>query len=403
MTDMLVLTQSIDVSPALVYRALTNDMLQRLWLCDTNRINSRVGGNYFLSWNDGYCAVGEFTALEPDSRVSYTWLGKGEPGPSQVDITLSPASHGTVVEVRHSGLGSGEAWESVAAELQKGWKSGLENLKYLLENGLDLRIQRRPMMGVSLEGMNAGLAQKIGVPVTEGMLISGVGKGMAAANAGLQGNDVVVGMDGKTITDWGSMAAVLSSHRGGDTIQVEYYRGSEKHAVSMTLSQRPKPNIPPTPSAMAEVAQTMMAELQTELDQLMDGVPESAMSHRPAPEEWSANEVLAHLIWTERHQQMTMWGIAGGDDALAWPDNNVLQLAGTLAVYKTGEELAAELKRSQAETVAAILAIPASLVENKGGYAQLAILATNFADHVRDHFTQMRQAIAAAKEAAVAS
>ena len=52
-----------------------------------------------------------------------------------------------------------------------------------------------------------------------------------------------------------------------------------------------------TPAAIVEKVQAAMAELrQAALD-----VPPARFSERPAPEEWSANEVMAHVIAAGRH------------------------------------------------------------------------------------------------------
>jgi len=68
---------------------------------------------------------------------------------------------------------------------------------------------------------------------------------MGAQHAGLQKNDVLVGMAGKPITnDFNSLPNAIEGKKGGDVIEVVFYRGAEKMTVNMELSKRPMPDVP---------------------------------------------------------------------------------------------------------------------------------------------------------------
>jgi uncharacterized protein YndB with AHSA1/START domain len=396
MSDTLTFTQTINVSPDLVYHAFTNAMTLRRWLCDNAQVQGRVESSLFLSWNRGYYAVGEFTALEPDKRVAFTWHGRKEPAPTHVEVAFAPEGDGTRVELKHSGVGLEPAWEETRTQFKIGWKTGLENLKYMLETGMDLRVVRRPLLGIMPMSLDAEAARRLGVPVQEGLRLDGVQDGLAAANAGLQAGDVMVSLDGKPVVDFLTLMAAVGSHRAGDTVDVTYYRGSAKRTVSLVFSPRPMPEVPAGPAELAETLRSTYAELDAELDALVAGAPEGYLSRRPAPDEWSANEVLAHLIHTERIHQVTIWLTVGGDDSLWWPDNNYTHIAGALAICPTSTELIKELKRAEAATVAMAAALPVSFMKQKASFVALSTMLTGETPHTRGHFEQMRRAIAAA-------
>lgn len=399
MSDSMIFVRSINAPAAAVYHAWTNAMALREWLCDGGQVDARVGGSLLLSWRIGYTMMGEYTVLEPGQKVAFTWMGKGEPGATQVEVTLKPDGSGTQVEVTHSGVGSGEAWDAVRQQMNDGWNESLENLQSILETGLDQRIMRRPMLGIYPSPLTAESAAKLRVPVREGTHITGVVDGLGAKAAGLQTDDVLVSLGGYAINDYPSMAAALSHFRGGDTVAIVFYRGPEKYEANMTLSKRPEPEMPESAAALAEKIKAGQAQVEAELDQLLNGVPEQALSQRPVPDEWSANENLAHLIWSERFSHMGLWGAAGGDDSIPWPDNGPLHLVGTLAAYPTSAELVAELKRAHAATAAMAAALPESFMQRKGSLRTIAqsLIATPV--HTRQHFDQMRRAIEALKQA----
>ena len=186
--------QHIRVPPSQVYYAFTNATALREWLCDVATTLPQPGGRLYLAWHRGYYACGEYTALEKDKEVAFTWQGRGEPGQTQVRVSLSEKDDGTLVSLAHERIGAGEGWAQPAREFQTGWKNGLENLTSVLETGEDLRFTLRPMLGIIGNDFTPEQAKALGVPVTEGLRLGGVVEGLGAQNAGLQADDVIVGM-----------------------------------------------------------------------------------------------------------------------------------------------------------------------------------------------------------------
>jgi uncharacterized protein YndB with AHSA1/START domain len=400
MSDTFTFTQTVTAAPKTVYRAFTSPMLLRHWFCDRCEVAPREGGSYFFAWNAGHHAMGVFTRLEPERAIAFTWRGMSDPAETWVEVTLTPEGDATRVEVSQGGIGQGEDWENLRREIARGWQYSLENLQSVVETGIDQRFARRPMLGIMPDVLTEEIAGKLGVPVTEGMSISSVVEGMGAQAAGLESGDVIVSLAGVAVKDWGTLQGALSRLQAGDTTEVEFYRGSEKRRVDMTLSKRQMPEIPLTPGELADALREKHMQLDAELDQLVAGIPEEIMAARPGANEWSANENLAHLIFTERFQQMWLWSIVGGDDWIGWRDNNITQIAGILAVHPSSAELIAEFKRAEASTAAAVAALPASFPqEYKSAYIQWGQNQLNLSDHTREHLEQMRLAVEAVKQA----
>lgn len=401
MSDHLTFTQFVSRPAKDVYWAFTNAMGLREWLCDNSFLRLEVGGPLLLIWNGIYDVYCTFTALETDKHLAFTWQGTGEPGVMAVDVTLTPQDDGTAITLVHSKLGEGEVWQKTRTQVHAAWESALHNLKSVMETGLDRRIQDRPMLGIYLGPFDAEIAKRLGVPTENGTLLTGVIEGMGAQAAGLQGDDVIVTLDDQPAGTFNEFNAVIRQHKGGDTIPVEFYRGAQKHRVMMTLTKRPEPNVPAAPAELAERLRATHAQLNAELDAVLAGVPEAILAQPPAPGEWSVNDVLAHLIWSERFLQTLHHGVSGGDDYIAWPDNGVLHLAGILGAYPTGEALLAEFKRQQVQTVAQLVAYPEDLLTSRRGtFVRLVQNLDGWTGHVTVHTAQIRAAIEAAREKA---
>src|SRR5262245_20886599 len=108
MSEEIILTfeQTVEAPASAVYYAFTNSMALQEWLCTHSQVEARVGGRVYLHWQQGYYTAGEFTTLEKDKQVAYTWQGRKEAGQSQVDITLMAENGRTHIYLAHAGLGA---------------------------------------------------------------------------------------------------------------------------------------------------------------------------------------------------------------------------------------------------------------------------------------------------------
>jgi uncharacterized protein YndB with AHSA1/START domain len=397
--------QTIHAPAAEAYRAFTRSVAMREWMCDGAVVDARPGGRLYVWWNSGYYAAGEFTALEPDHRVACTWQGRGEPGASQVEVVITPAGDDVEVTLTHGGFGAGDAWEKTRGESQDGWTQGMEDLKSVLETGQDLRFVLRPLLGIYVDEFNAEIAARLGVPVSEGTLLGGVVAGMGAQAAGLRAGDVIVALAGRPANNYPELVSALQPYRAGDRVPVEFYRGSERGTTEMALSRRPIPETPATPAALAERVRQRHTELIAELEGCLAGVTDAEAAHHPAAGEWSALEVIAHLIAGEIENHIWIGDLLNDDER--WSDrfeNPTIVAARVQAIAGVTPALAemiAAFKRRLAETAAMVAALPPAFVAHKGtcwrlGHSLLTPLESP--GHFQEHAAQIRAAVAAARQ-----
>jgi uncharacterized protein YndB with AHSA1/START domain len=382
-----------------VYLAITNATLLRRWLCDVATVDPKIGGRFYAAWNNGFYASGEYTLLETDREVGLQWVGRSDPGPTQVLIKLIDQAEGTRVMLEHSGIGSSPAWDVTRQQVEAGWKIALENLASVIGSGEDLRITLRPMLGVITGEYNENVAGELGVPVSDGLRLSSVVDGLGAEAAGLQKDDVLIRMDGAGVTGWNELAAVLQRHRAGDTILVEYYRGAVLMKTDLTLSRRQIPPIPWTIEGLATAVKDSYRDLSAELDQLMDGVTEVEASFRPLPEAWGIKEILAHLIHGERFSGYFIGGIVSNQEQWTddWEGNLQCQVDATVAAFPTLTSLVDELKHLYVENATLHAALPVELPKHKAAYWYLAYNALQPQYHFQEHAEEIRSLIKAAR------
>jgi uncharacterized protein YndB with AHSA1/START domain/uncharacterized damage-inducible protein DinB len=399
-TIVLSFKQLVKTTPQNAYRAFTNATDLRNWLCNVATVVPRPGGRFYLWWESGYYTTGEYTEVETGEKVSFTWFGRGEPAATQVEVTFAVLNGGTLVSLDHSGVGSGEEWAQTEAEMEMGWKNALENLASVCETGEDLRFVSRPMLGIILDEFNEEIAEKLGVPVTEGIRLRGTVDGMGAQTAGLQENDVLVSIGGSSTMDFDSLNNALSPHKAGDILEVTYFRGAEKQSVQMTLSGRPIPEIPPTAQQLADAVAIIYKDIETRLDEFLAGISEDEASFKASAADWSVKGILGHLIHTERSYFQDIDESVRGYQRFAddYGDNIDEMTEATIASYPTIKDLLEEYKRNMAETLYFLAHLPDEFVSRKGSYWRLAYNFLQDPYHFDGHMGQMQAALDAARK-----
>lgn len=127
---------------------------------------------------------------------------------------------------------------------------GYQGLSFAVPIDLAARIEKQiiaqghathAQLGVSIQEMNANLAQSFGRAKAEGALVSSVTPGSAAARAGLQPGDVILKANGQPITESGDLPALVDKATPGETIKLEVWRRGSTHELAATLGEAKQP------------------------------------------------------------------------------------------------------------------------------------------------------------------
>ena len=98
------------------------------------------------------------------------------------------------------------------------------------------RVQRGKL-GVTIQGMTGDLAAGLGLAGSHGALVSDVTPGSAAAKAGLKRGDVIVGFQGRTVTDNNALRNEIAGTKPGSTVTLEVLRDGKSQQMKATLDE----------------------------------------------------------------------------------------------------------------------------------------------------------------------
>jgi S1-C subfamily serine protease len=110
-----------------------------------------------------------------------------------------------------------------------------------------------PFLGVVTRPVTASMARIFNLPVGRGLLIESVAAGSGADRAGLHGGtdqavvegesyqlggDVITKADGMDVTTTERLREIVSQHKPGETVSIEYYRGTEPFKAEVKLGRQ---------------------------------------------------------------------------------------------------------------------------------------------------------------------
>jgi len=161
-------------------------------------------------------------------------------GMLQTDAAINPGnSGGALVDAAGQLVGINTAGASASVAQNVGFAISIDGAAPIVN---ELAAGHSPSGGSTPQAARAWL----GVIVTTGsggVSISSVVPGGPAASAGLRAGDLIVGVDGTTISTPADLTAALSSHKPGDSVQVTVTSQGTQRTVTVKLGTRPA-NLP---------------------------------------------------------------------------------------------------------------------------------------------------------------
>jgi putative serine protease PepD len=109
-------------------------------------------------------------------------------------------------------------------------------------------------LGISGHALSKEVAETYNLPVDAGVLVASVTDGSGADRAGLQGGetevvvagetyvlggDIIVGIDGVSISSVEELRDAIAAHQPGQKVRLKLFRGAKKTSVTVTLGRQP--------------------------------------------------------------------------------------------------------------------------------------------------------------------
>jgi len=385
--------------PEKVFGAVSRAVEWRDWLCAEARMDSGPKPGWQAKWANGYRAWGAVTGSTPPRRLTLSWKDAEGQVPSRVTFTLKPEGAATRLWLVHDRFGKGESAARRFRDARRAWAGSLETMKSIVETGIDLRIARRPVVGVNVDTVDPAAAAAFGVPAGA-LKLTAVVPGLPAQAAGLAAGDVILTLDGRKILDYPLFLGVLQRHASGDRVEVTVLRDGAKLSVTLDLAGRPMPEYPADPEQMAARSREVYRGVFEELERVLAGVGEEEASRPEAPGRWSVKEVLAHLSVCERDSQLfTTLDIMGEPvDVAGNPTIAAERLRAAIAVTPTVAGLAARYRADVEESHRILAGLRPEARDHKATYRRISQGLLDYAEHAKGHLRQMRRILAAVRK-----
>jgi len=158
----------------------------------------------------------------------------------QTDASINPGnSGGALVNMRGELVGINSAIISRSGgNVGIGFAVPSKIARSIMRQILDFGEVRRGLLGVTIQTIDDESAEALGTEVDHGALITGIEPGSAAEKAGLQVDDIIVGIDGRRINNNRELANAIGLKGSGEEVRIEYVRDGRNKAVMAELGER---------------------------------------------------------------------------------------------------------------------------------------------------------------------
>jgi S1-C subfamily serine protease len=172
----------------------------------------------------------------------------------QTDASINPGnSGGPLLDAngRVIGINSQIATGGGQGSVGIGFAVPVNTAKQLLPDLRAGETIERAYLGVQMQDVTKQLAEDLNLASDKGALIVEVTQDSPADKAGLRGGrtetgqgvaaggDLIVAVDGKSVSDSSEVANAIAQKRPGEKAEITYYRGDSKKTVSVELAKRP--------------------------------------------------------------------------------------------------------------------------------------------------------------------
>ncbi|MDH3440094.1 MAG: trypsin-like peptidase domain-containing protein, partial [Gammaproteobacteria bacterium] len=158
----------------------------------------------------------------------------------QTDASINPGnSGGALVNMRGELVGINSAIISrTGGNVGIGFAVPSEIARSIMRQILDFGEVRRGLLGVTIQTIDRESAEALGTEVDRGALITGIEPGSAAEEAGLQVDDIIIGVDERRIDNDRELANAIGLKGSGDQVRIDYFRDGRERSVTAELGQR---------------------------------------------------------------------------------------------------------------------------------------------------------------------
>lgn len=380
----------VQVSLHVAFDSFITDTRLSEWFCQDAQVEARPAGRFYVYWNDPkFYAMGEYLELEANSSLRLQWSDL-EGTNTRLEISFSSVQKGTRIALQ-SEKPLGELAEQV-------WTRGFEALQTTLEQGYRPEVFEDAFLGLlGLSVLNPENAILYTPHVEQGLFLQGILKGSSLDAAGFQHADVISKLNSQTMNTIGDFIALVAPLKVNDRLEVEFWRGAEQRHQVLQLQKRNLPIYPDSLEALATYREAAQGQAQTALADFAATLSEAEANFKIRPNTWSAAEVVAHLINSERDTLTQIAYLQVGNSVRSFTTSLNSRIQALVKRYPTLPALVQALQAAQDETCDLIRFSTPEYLERKFHVTRIQFASNITAAHIEQHLGQMKRSVAAAR------
>ncbi len=161
----------------------------------------------------------------------------------QTDAAINPGnSGGALVDAAGNLIGINTAiYSRSGGSMGIGFAIPVSTAQQVMESIIKTGSVTRGWIGVEVQEITPALAESFKLKDVRGAIIAGVLRGGPADKGGIKPGDVLMGIEGKTVTDPQNMLNLVAGLQPGASARLKLRRGQEELEVSVVVGKRPKP------------------------------------------------------------------------------------------------------------------------------------------------------------------
>jgi S1-C subfamily serine protease len=157
------------------------------------------------------------------------------PGAIQTDAPINPGNSGGPL-VNMYGEVVGITTQVIRGTAEGiGFAISIDTAKPIAQDLIEKGQVERGYLGINMVNITPAIAEEYDLAVDSGVGIGSVQTDSPADLAGLAAGDIIVKAAGREIKNSGDLLGVLTEHRAGETVTIEYYRDGDLEEAEVTL------------------------------------------------------------------------------------------------------------------------------------------------------------------------
>ncbi|MCX7157683.1 MAG: PDZ domain-containing protein, partial [Proteobacteria bacterium] len=122
-----------------------------------------------------------------------------------------------------------------------GFAIPVSTAKQVMESIIKTGGVTRGWIGVEVQEITPALAESFKLKDTRGAIIAGVLRSGPADKGGVKPGDVLIGIEGKPVTDPQNMLTLVAGLQPGTNVKLKLRRAQEELELNVVVGKRPKP------------------------------------------------------------------------------------------------------------------------------------------------------------------